>query len=136
MLLFTLIVALSLALVPLSTATPLVTTLSAPSSNASSSGTSSSSTPPDGPQAKRRGVAYNRPEYVHLFDVQESGVQWCYNWDSLTNPTNTPFEYVAMLWSNGDDVTSKWDESVRRSALAQPNDPTHLLGFNEPDNCQ
>jgi hypothetical protein len=93
-------------------------------------------TPPMYPDARRRGIAYNNPGFVHHFDVHDSGVGWCYNWYPRSEGTNTPFEYVPMLWSDAEDQTSIWWEAVQRAANAQINDPTHLLGFNEPDNCQ
>ena len=96
----------------------------------------SRATPPDNPGPKKRGVAYNREEYVQYFNIPDGQIGWAYNWDQLTKPTNTPFEYVAMLWDNSEGSVSRWNEAVTRSALAQPDDPTHLLGFNEPDNCE
>jgi hypothetical protein len=41
-----------------------------------------------------------------------------------------------MLHSNKPDVTGKWDDDVRAAAKIYTDRPTHLLGFNEPDNCE
>lgn len=93
------------------------------------------STPPERPGPSRRGIAYNNPAYVSYFNVEGTHTTWCYNWDSTSPATSGPFEFVAMLHSNHPDHTGKWAAAVERSARAQPDNPTHLLGFNEPDNC-
>lgn len=41
-----------------------------------------------------------------------------------------------MLHSSHPDHTGKWDADVSNAALANKDLPTHLLGFNEPDNCE
>jgi hypothetical protein len=94
------------------------------------------SAPPMSPGPRRRGIAYNKPDYVHHFNVEGSNVGWCYNWFPLSDETNTPFEYVPMLWGDTSEQTNIWWSAVQRAANAQIDSPTHLLGFNEPDNCQ
>lgn len=62
-----------------------------------------------------------------------------YNWDSRSNADASAYaglEFVPMLHSNRPDHTGKWDSDVRNAALANRNLPTHVLGFNEPDNCE
>lgn len=60
-----------------------------------------------------------------------------YNWDSRPNgATNAWYEFVPMLHSDRPDHTGKWAGDVRTAAMQNPNYPTHLLGFNEPDNCE
>jgi hypothetical protein len=88
------------------------------------------------PDSRRRGIAYNKPDYVHHFDVQGSNVGWCYNWYPLSGETNTPFEYVPMLWSDSSEQTNIWWAAIQRAANAQIDSPTHLLSFSDPDNCQ
>jgi hypothetical protein len=91
-------------------------------------------TPPQSAGPRRRGVAFNNPNFVHLFNTPNNLASWCYNWAPTSGSTNTPFEYVPMLW--GDRDNGGWWNAVQRAATAQINSPTHLLGFNEPDNCQ
>jgi hypothetical protein len=91
-------------------------------------------TPPQLAGPHRRGIAYNNPNFVQLFNTPNNLASWCYNWAPTTGGTNTPFEYVPMLW--GDRDTGGWWSAVQRAAGAQIDSPTHLLGFNEPDNCQ
>lgn len=60
-----------------------------------------------------------------------------YNWDSRPNgDTHTWYEFVPMLHSNHADHTDRWANDVQAAAFANKDMPTHLLGFNEPDNCQ
>jgi hypothetical protein len=93
------------------------------------------SSPPDPVSAHRRGIPFNNPSFVHLFDIPNNQVGWCYNWSPLSEETNAWFEFVPMLWgANSDSVA--WMKAVTRAANAQIDMPTHLLGFNEPDNCQ
>lgn len=40
-----------------------------------------------------------------------------------------------MLHSNRADHTGKWAGDVQAAAFVNKDAPTHLLGFNEPDNC-
>ena len=102
----------------------------------------------------RRGIAYNEAKFVKYFDISGSQITWLlfsndtsqsmvfnfyrtYNWDSRPNGnTNTWHEYVPMLHSNRPDHTRRWSGDVQAAASANKNVPTHLLGFNEPDNCQ
>jgi hypothetical protein len=97
---------------------------------------SSSSTPPMSPDPKRRGLPYNDPSYVHHFDVPDNKINWAYNWASLSDETHAQFEFVPMLWNGGTGHTSVWPYATQRAAECQIDSPTHLLGFNEPDNCQ
>jgi hypothetical protein len=41
-----------------------------------------------------------------------------------------------MLHSDKPGTTGKWNEDVRIAANFNIDSPTHLLGFNEPDNCE
>lgn len=41
-----------------------------------------------------------------------------------------------MLHSDRDDHTRKWAADANVAALFNKDAPTHLLGFNEPDNCE
>ncbi|KAF9698854.1 hypothetical protein EKO04_003294 [Ascochyta lentis] len=92
--------------------------------------------PPETAGPHRRGAPYNEAKYIKYFDVGGSKVTWTYNWDSRSNgDTNTWYEYVPMLHSNRPDHTGKWYGDVRAAAFANKDAPTHLLGFNEPDNC-
>ncbi|KZM23430.1 uncharacterized protein EKO05_0003966 [Ascochyta rabiei] len=85
----------------------------------------------------RRGVPYNEVKYIKYFDVGGSRVTWAYNWDSRSHgDIDAWFEFVPMLHSNRADQTGKWAEDVRAAAFANKDAPTHLLGFNEPDNCE
>ncbi|KAJ4383782.1 hypothetical protein N0V86_000625 [Didymella sp. IMI 355093] len=93
--------------------------------------------PPETPGRNRRGVAYNDAGYLKYFSVPGSHVTWTYNWDSGSSGGNTAgFEYVPMLHSNHPDHTGKWVSDVQNAAFGNKNLPTHLLGFNEPDNCE
>jgi hypothetical protein len=85
---------------------------------------------------RRRGIPYNDATFVHYFNVPRAQIGWCYNWDSTTTDPHTPYlEYVPMLWGSDAQYTQRWWDAVTRAANVQPADPTHLLGFNEPDNC-
>lgn len=110
--------------------------------------------PPETAGPHRRGIAYNEAKFVKYFDVDGSQVTWfvlssdiipiivlnlrrTYNWDSRPNgDTNTWHEYVPMLHSNRPDHTRRWSSDVQAAAFANKDVSTHLLGFNEPDNCQ
>ena len=59
-----------------------------------------------------------------------------YNWDSSPGTTHTWHEFVPMLHSDKPDVTGKWNLNVHAAAMFNTDSPTHLLGFNEPDNCE
>ncbi|KAF2818788.1 hypothetical protein CC86DRAFT_460919 [Ophiobolus disseminans] len=83
----------------------------------------------------RRGVAFNKPDYIKLFAAEGGHVKWSYNWDSAPIDTNTYFEYVPMLRSNDPSHTGPWLDRVKRSADFIKENPTHLLGFNDPDIC-
>ncbi|KAF3031850.1 hypothetical protein E8E12_003067 [Didymella heteroderae] len=94
--------------------------------------------PPETPGPNRRGVAYNDADYLKYFSVPGSHVTWTYNWDSRSNvdaSAYTGFEFVPMLHSNRPDHTGKWVVDVWNAAFGNKDLPTHLLGFNERDNC-
>lgn len=97
-----------------------------------------SATPPmEAELGRRRGIAFNNPAFVQYFDVKNTQIGWCYNWYATTTDTHTPrFEYVPMLWGDSPRLTAKWYEGVKHAADEQPDKPTHVLGFNEPDNCE
>lgn len=59
-----------------------------------------------------------------------------YNWDSRPGATNTWHEFVLMLHSTNTASTRKWNDDVRAAVNIYTDRPTHLLGFNEPDNCK
>lgn len=87
--------------------------------------------------SRRRGIAYNNPDFVRYFYVQNAQVGWIYNWYSTTHDTNTPaWEYVPMLWGDREEMTANWLAGVKKAANEQYNSPTHVLSFNEPDNCE
>lgn len=109
--------------------------------------------PPETSGLHRRGVVYNNVKYVNYFDIGGSKVTWVstvillgaiysspeksYNWDSRPGGnTKAWFEYVPMLHSNHPDHTGKWAGDVQAAAFVNKDAPTHLLGFNEPDNCE
>lgn len=41
-----------------------------------------------------------------------------------------------MLHSTNTASTRKWNDDVRAAVNIYTDRPTHLLGFNEPDNCK
>ncbi|KAH3987826.1 hypothetical protein HBH98_238890 [Parastagonospora nodorum] len=94
--------------------------------------------PKEDPPSRRRGVAYNNPPFANYFDVMNSGgqVSWSYNWASRPTEQHTSFEFIPMLWSNQDSSTSKWWDSIKDAGGIFKDNPTHLLAFNEPDNCR
>ena len=49
---------------------------------------------------------------------------------------DTWYEFVPMLHSDRPDHTGKWAGDVKAAASQNLDLPTHLLGFNEPDNCE
>ncbi|KAH7406333.1 hypothetical protein DE146DRAFT_609219 [Phaeosphaeria sp. MPI-PUGE-AT-0046c] len=86
---------------------------------------------------RRRGIPYNNPDFVQYFHVKNAQVGWIYNWYSTTHDTHSGgFEYVPMLWGIRDDMTANWLAGAQKAADEQPDSPTHLLSFNEPDNCE
>tara|TARA_R110002003_G_scaffold93_2_gene7145 strand:- start:6357 stop:6716 length:360 start_codon:yes stop_codon:yes gene_type:complete len=93
------------------------------------------SVPPERPDPdnNRRGIAFNNPLYAKYFMTSGSHAKWAYNWDSSS--PDTGFEFVPMLWSDRDDHTNGWFGDVRKACGVIEANPTHLLGFNEPDMC-
>ncbi|KUJ24693.1 uncharacterized protein LY89DRAFT_548228, partial [Mollisia scopiformis] len=81
----------------------------------------------------KRGLAYKSAKYVQNFQAPGSQVSWAYNWASDMDPTYPSYlEFVPMLWGNSTGHTSSWVSNVNK-ALARGS--SHLLAFNEPDNC-
>jgi hypothetical protein len=83
----------------------------------------------------RRGIAYNNLEFTRYFNVKDNQIGWTYNWYSTTAEHGTLFEYIPMLWGNSPTFTDKWWDAVNHAAGVIKENPTHLLSFNEPDNC-
>lgn len=79
----------------------------------------------------KRGVAYNNPGNVSLFQVSGSKVSWSYNWSPVKGSTYTaPYAFVPMLWGPGDDSVWKTDLAANKLAANAP-----LFFFNEPEGC-
>jgi hypothetical protein len=106
--------------------------------SASPVGNNSVDSPPmDAELGRRRGIAYNNPDFVKYFYVKNAQVGWVYNWYRMGTGLNAPsWEYVPMLWGTQPDMTAGWNDGWKHAADEQPNSPTHLLSFNEPDNCE
>lgn len=85
--------------------------------------------------SNRRGIPFNDVSLPQHFNVYGSHVTWMYNWDSRTTATDLWYEFVPMLHSLRADHTGKWKEDAEHAAR-RGDGPTHLLGFNEPDNCE
>ncbi|KAF2027029.1 hypothetical protein EK21DRAFT_30664, partial [Setomelanomma holmii] len=85
------------------------------------------------PRNNRRGIAYNNPAYAKMFHVDGSHAKWGYNWAGDSDDMG--YEFIPMLWSDSDDHTNGWFSNVRKAAGTIKENPTHLLGFNEPDTC-
>lgn len=49
---------------------------------------------------------------------------------------DTRFEYVPMLHSLRNDHVWRWKDDAMKAINGNREWPTHLLGFNEPDNCE
>ncbi|KAI8937966.1 hypothetical protein NX059_005647 [Plenodomus lindquistii] len=86
------------------------------------------------PGGNRRGIAYNNVNYVSLFKHEHRRTTWCYNWDSRPYQ-ETNVEFVPMLHSIRDDHIGTWYDNAMKAINGNRDAPTHLLGFNEPDNC-
>ncbi|KAH7078651.1 hypothetical protein BKA63DRAFT_248603 [Paraphoma chrysanthemicola] len=92
--------------------------------------------PPEKPDPgnRRRGVAFNNPAYVKYFSqFSNSHIKWAYNWAG--DSPDVGLEFIPMLWSNRNEHTSGWFANVRKACGVIVQNPTHLLGFNEPDMC-
>lgn len=86
---------------------------------------------------RHRGIAYNNPDFVKYFYVKNAQVGWYYNWYRIATGVNAQaWEYVPMLWGIDPDMTAGWNSGWKHAADENPDMPTHLLSFNEPDNCQ
>ena len=85
--------------------------------------------------AKKRGIAFNTPRYLNFFNTPNRKTTWSYNWDStVERGAEYLFEYVPMLHSNRPDHTGRWFANVDYYARLGPG-ATHVLSFNEPDQC-
>lgn len=91
---------------------------------------------PEIPAHERRGIAFNNPDFVHHFAVQYSHTTWCYNWDSWSPHTNAWFPFIPMLHSLIAEHTGPWRGRAEQASKDGGNGSTHVLAFNEPDNCQ
>lgn len=79
----------------------------------------------------KRGVAYNNPGNVSLFQVSGSKISWSYNWSPVKGSGYTaPYAFVPMLWGPGDDTV--WSSDLASGNL-KANAP--LFFFNEPEGC-
>lgn len=108
--------------------------IAGPSTNLASNAMHINKWRPEIPGLSRRGIAYNNVDYVYLFQQDQRHTTWCYNWDSRPY-RDTPVEFVPMLHSMRDDHTSPWRDNVYKAINGNLKTPTHVLGFNEPDNC-
>jgi hypothetical protein len=80
----------------------------------------------------KRGVPYNDGELTKLFNVDGSKISWLYNWASTTSGEQSGLNYVPMLHSNDPGHTSTWNADVEQAINSGS---THVLSFNEPDQC-
>jgi hypothetical protein len=86
-------------------------------------------------RVKKRGVSYNDPGLVHLFNNDNNKIWWMYNWFSLPGKTDMWYEFIPMLHSDRPDHTGIWLGNVQKCSEANPNGGMHVLSFNEPDQC-
>jgi hypothetical protein len=94
------------------------------------------SPPMEAEPGRRRGIAYNDPNLVQYFNVKDAQLGWGYNWYSQPGSLNWPsLEYVPMLWGNSQSLIGNWNDAVRSAVNVYFDKPTHLMAFNEPDNC-
>jgi hypothetical protein len=87
-----------------------------------------------GREPRKRGIAFNDPNFVKLFNHPQSRAHWIYNWDSASPPYDKHHEFVPMLWSHHNDHTNRWGPNVDKCAQ-MGNGPINVLSFNEPDQC-
>jgi hypothetical protein len=80
----------------------------------------------------KRGVAFNEGAFTKLFGAGGDQFSWCYNWVSSAGNTASNLEYVPMLHAPTADFTGSWKADLAKAIEAGA---THLLGFNEPDQC-
>jgi hypothetical protein len=80
----------------------------------------------------KRGLPYNDGALTKLFHVGGSKISWMYNWDSTTSGTQSGWNYVPMLHSDDPGHTSRWNANLNQ---AIKKGATHVLSFNEPDQC-
>ena len=90
--------------------------------------------------AGKRGLAFPKENngvagstYTQLFKDYDQ-ITWMYDWEAVIDGTPVSgLDYVPLLHSNEDWCTSGWSTNV---ANAQKNyKVTHVLSFNEPDQC-
>lgn len=84
-------------------------------------------------EPRKRGIAFNNPNYVKLFNVPESRIAWIYNWHSKFPQIWGP-EYIPMLHSDRPDHTGPWWDNVDYCSKVGPG-RMNVLSFNEPDQC-
>ncbi|KAL2109899.1 hypothetical protein VUR80DRAFT_1867 [Thermomyces stellatus] len=99
--------------------------LPGPGSELTSSGNS-----PSAPLSTKRGFAYNDADLVNSLIKGGAEGSWAYNWDSHDNGLDSSVEFVPMLWSNGEEHVSRWDDNVQEML---GKGAKCLLSFNEPD---
>lgn len=90
--------------------------------------------------AGKRGLAFPKQNngvagstYTQLFKNYDQ-ITWMYDWEAVIDGTPVSgLEYVPLLHSNQDWCTAGWTTNV---ANAQKNyKVSHVLSFNEPDQC-
>lgn len=81
----------------------------------------------------KRGIAYNDHALVNALLSQGASASWAYNWDSTDGGLSSSLEFVPMLWSDGEEHTSRWASNVE--AMLERGS-THILSFNEPDHAE
>ena len=79
----------------------------------------------------KRGLAYNDPNLTKLFGASNGKISWMYNWDSVPNG-GASLNFVPMLHSDLATHTSRWNANVDKAVKAGS---THIMSFNEPDQC-
>ncbi|KAG9230283.1 glycosyl hydrolase catalytic core-domain-containing protein [Amylocarpus encephaloides] len=90
--------------------------------------------PPYHPRQHKRGLPFNNPtQWIQSYSGPGSEVNWAYNWDSAV-PDNMPrnLQFVPMLWGGQPGHTINW---ARNAQNAINRGASHLLAFNEPDQC-
>jgi hypothetical protein len=78
----------------------------------------------------KRGLVYAKgSDGLTNYFSNGSQVSWMYDWEATVNHGSSGLEYVPMLHSNDPVFTSVFEQNVKAA------NPTHVLGFNEPDQC-
>jgi hypothetical protein len=91
---------------------------------------SGSQTPSYKRDTGKRGLAYNNVACTSFFSGTK--ISWAYNWVGSSPSAPSIFEYVPMLHSNESVFTNGWIANVD---AAVANGSTHVMSFNEPDQC-